>query len=103
MAFQDRTLTCNDCGQAFAFAAGEQEFYQQRGLLNEPVRCPTCRTARGSGGSPLARSEHQMRNVVCAQCGKETQVPFGPRGGRPVYCNDCFMKRSTSHGSSPKS
>src|SRR5215218_2662345 len=52
--FQDRTLTCRDCGQQFVFTAGEQEFYQSRGLTNEPGRCPDCRAARkaqrGGGG-----------------------------------------------------
>ncbi|MFC2044606.1 CxxC-x17-CxxC domain-containing protein [Chloroflexota bacterium] len=33
-----------------------------------------------------------MFPVVCAECGKETEVPFEPRGGRPVYCSDCYRK-----------
>jgi CxxC-x17-CxxC domain-containing protein len=33
-----------------------------------------------------------MFDVVCADCGKTTQVPFEPRESRPVYCNDCFAK-----------
>jgi CspA family cold shock protein len=28
--------------------------------------------------------------VVCASCGAETQVPFLPVAGRPVYCKDCY-------------
>ena len=35
-----------------------------------------------------------MFKVICAECGKETEVPFEPRTGRPVYCRDCFAKRS---------
>jgi CxxC-x17-CxxC domain-containing protein len=31
-----------------------------------------------------------MFPAVCAQCGQETQVPFEPRGDRPVYCSACF-------------
>ncbi|MGM9580307.1 MAG: CxxC-x17-CxxC domain-containing protein, partial [Anaerovibrio sp.] len=31
--------------------------------------------------------------VVCAQCGKETEVPFEPKNDRPVYCRDCFQAR----------
>jgi CxxC-x17-CxxC domain-containing protein len=31
-----------------------------------------------------------MFPVVCDQCGKETEVPFEPRQGRPVYCSDCY-------------
>jgi CxxC-x17-CxxC domain-containing protein len=33
-----------------------------------------------------------MFPAVCAQCGKETEVPFEPREGRPVYCSPCFQK-----------
>ena len=28
--------------------------------------------------------------ATCSQCGKETEVPFEPREGRPVYCSDCY-------------
>jgi CxxC-x17-CxxC domain-containing protein len=33
-----------------------------------------------------------MFPVKCATCGKDTQVPFEPRSGRPVYCSDCYRK-----------
>jgi CxxC-x17-CxxC domain-containing protein len=33
-----------------------------------------------------------MFPAVCATCGKDTQVPFEPRNGRPVYCSDCYTK-----------
>ena len=33
-----------------------------------------------------------MTQVVCSECGAECEVPFEPRTGRPVYCNDCFAK-----------
>jgi len=41
----DVTLTCRDCGQAFSFTAGEQDFYASRGF-SEPTRCPDCRASR---------------------------------------------------------
>jgi CxxC-x17-CxxC domain-containing protein len=31
-----------------------------------------------------------MYPATCANCGTETQVPFQPRGTRPVYCRDCY-------------
>jgi CxxC-x17-CxxC domain-containing protein len=34
----------------------------------------------------------EMHNVKCSECGKDTQVPFKPREGRPVYCRDCYQK-----------
>ncbi|MBM3946428.1 MAG: zinc-binding protein [SAR202 cluster bacterium] len=94
MALQDKNLTCRDCGQTFVFTAGEQEFFQQKGYTNEPQRCPSCRSARRSqSGDGFGRGPRQMFPAVCAQCGKDTQVPFQPRGDRPVYCSDCFSKQ----------
>ena len=46
MDFQDKKLTCVDCGCEFTFTAGEQEFYKEKGLDNEPKRCRECRAAR---------------------------------------------------------
>jgi len=120
MSYQDRTLQCRDCSNEFTFTSGEQQFYAERGLTNQPGRCPDCREAakgsRGggrsygggggySGGGGGGRSyggngggygsrdsgTREMFNVTCADCGKETQVPFSPRGDRPVYCSDCFQ------------
>ena len=34
----------------------------------------------------------EMHKVICSDCGNETQVPFKPAEGRPVYCRDCFQK-----------
>ena len=96
MALADKTLTCRECGATFTFTTGEQEFYKSRGLLNEPARCPDCRTARrrtGSGSS--SGSPRQMYPAVCASCGAQTEVPFQPRGVRPVYCSDCFAKQKS--------
>jgi CxxC-x17-CxxC domain-containing protein len=91
--FVDKTLTCRDCGREFIFTAGEQEFYAQRGLMNEPKRCYDCRQARrgsdgasGSGGRP----QREMHEVICSNCGRTAYVPFVPTGSRPVYCADCF-------------
>lgn len=90
MDFADKTLTCRECSVNFTFTAGEQEFFQSRGLLNEPSRCPSCRAARRRGSQPKA--DREQYEIVCDQCGCEAKVPFQPRGDRPVYCNDCFTK-----------
>jgi CxxC-x17-CxxC domain-containing protein len=93
LSFTDKTLTCADCQAPFTFTAAEQEFYSKKGFTNEPKRCQTCRAAKkqrlggGEGGG-----SRQMFPAVCAQCGKETQVPFEPRTGRPVYCSDCYSQ-----------
>ncbi len=106
MSFQDKTLECSDCGNSFTFSAEEQEQFQSRGYTNEPKRCPDCRQARkdrnGNSGNSYGNSSYgykpqrQLFPAVCADCGKETEVPFEPSQGRPVYCSDCYRKVSTS-------
>jgi CxxC-x17-CxxC domain-containing protein len=116
----DKTLTCRDCGTTFTFTEGEQAFYAQKGY-SEPQRCPDCRAAKkaarsgggygdsygsyggggggggysgGGGGGGYGR-ERVRTQVTCASCGKETEVPFVPRGDRPVYCSDCYSQQNT--------
>ncbi len=95
MGFTDKELQCSDCGATFTFTADEQEFFASKGYANEPKRCPACREARraqrdSSGGG--YRPRRQMYPAVCAQCGKDCEVPFEPRDGRPVYCSECYSK-----------
>ena len=35
----------------------------------------------------------EMHEAICADCGKDCEVPFKPTQSRPVYCRDCFEKR----------
>jgi CxxC-x17-CxxC domain-containing protein len=116
----DQTLTCRDCGQEFTFTAGEQAFYAERDYT-PPQRCPSCRAARknqsgggsgyssgggggyssGSGrGGGYSSGPREMHAAVCSNCGKQTEVPFAPTSGKPVYCRECFQDRRDS---SPRS
>ncbi|HZP27286.1 MAG TPA: zinc-ribbon domain containing protein [Dehalococcoidia bacterium] len=95
--YQDKTLTCQDCGQSFTFSADDQQYHAEKGYSNEPKRCPSCRRARRAGGDGgYGSAPREMHPAVCAQCGKATEVPFLPRGDRPVYCSDCFKKQPSS-------
>jgi CxxC-x17-CxxC domain-containing protein len=111
----DRTLTCRDCGQPFTFTEGEQSFYLERGYT-EPLRCPDCRATRkaqrngdsyggysGGGARDFGRSyssgQREMFPAVCSSCGKETEVPFQPTAGKPVYCRECFAGQRASRPS----
>jgi CxxC-x17-CxxC domain-containing protein len=110
VSYADKTLTCRDCGQAFVFTAGEQEFHASKGFTNEPGRCPDCRSARradrggggggyssgGYGGGGYDRQDRQMYSATCSSCGQEARVPFQPRGDKPVYCSNCFTPRQNS-------
>ncbi len=91
--YQDRVLTCRDCGREFTFSAGEQEFYASKGLTNEPGRCPDCRAARRNSHSSSTRPRGEQYEAICSNCGRQTTVPFMPREDRPVYCSDCFQEQ----------
>ena len=57
--YQDKELTCADCGGKFLFSEDDQEFFAGKGF-QEPKRCKSCRQAkkaqrddhdRGGGGN----------------------------------------------------
>jgi len=92
VGFTDKQITCVDCGNEFTFTSAEQEFFAQKGYTNEPKRCLACRQARKVERGGGTKSNLQKYPAVCAQCGKETEVPFEPRQGRPVYCSSCYSQ-----------
>jgi CxxC-x17-CxxC domain-containing protein len=102
MESQDKVLVCRECNKEFLFSAGEQAFYAEKGFQNEPTRCRNCRAVRkgpgGGAGSGDSGASRQLFSAVCSECGKETQVPFKPTAGKPVYCRECFQKRGTRGG-----
>jgi CxxC-x17-CxxC domain-containing protein len=99
--YQDEYLNCVDCSRQFTFSAGEQEFFAMKGFANKPNRCPDCRAARkaagggrgGAGRSGGGGAPREMFRATCSQCGGVAEVPFQPRGDKPVYCRDCFQSR----------
>ena len=117
MEFQDKNLTCTDCGTSFVFTAGEQRFYQEKGFAHEPRRCRDCRSKKkdggGGGGGGGARSyagggggggrsyssegggERQFYSATCSACGGPAKLSFQPSSDRPVFCRTCFQARQT--------
>lgn len=102
MSYEDRQITCADCGAVFTFTADDQEYYASKGY-SEPKRCPDCRAAKkaqsrggnshgggGRGGYGGGGNSRPQYKVTCSACGCETTVPFEPKGDRPVYCSDCY-------------
>ncbi len=51
---------------------------------------------RGGGGGGYSSGPRQLYPAVCSECGQETEVPFNPTPGKPVYCRDCFQARKSS-------
>ena len=44
--YQDRPINCVDCGEDFTWTVGEQVFFHDKGLKNEPKRCKPCKQAK---------------------------------------------------------
>lgn len=86
--WEDRTLTCKDCGRSFLFTAGEQKFYAARGFVSQPHRCKECRRGHKYAG----QSQKALYPAVCAACGREARVPFLPSADQMVYCGDCYAQ-----------
>jgi CxxC-x17-CxxC domain-containing protein len=102
--FADRGIRCVDCGEEFVWTAGEQLFFHDKGLKNEPKRCKPCKQAKNERLAAIAAAQASgVRQrievtVTCAQCGQQTTVPFYPSQGRPVFCRSCFLAGSSPNG-----
>ena len=102
----DQTFTCRDCGNPFVFTDEERQAFASKGFTHPPSRCVSCRETRAATRAQDPRSNFANNNqrredpgmhpAVCASCGKATEVPFLPRGDRPVYCRDCYSSRARS-------
>ena len=108
--YQDKIITCEDCSEEFVYTTGEQLFFADKGLKNDPKRCKACKNKKNERiaanmatfGQAFPRERVEVV-VRCALCAVETTVPFRPTQGRPVYCRDCFlrMRASSSHAHAP--
>src|SRR6476469_2772671 len=101
--YQDRTIKCVDCNENFIWTGGEQVFFHDKGLKNEPKRCKPCKQAKNERLAAIAAAQSsgvRQRievSVQCAQCGQQTTVPFYPSQGRPVSCSSCFLECRSSN------
>jgi len=96
MIFTDTSLQCFECGNTFTSPADEQEYFRGKGYYYEPKRCQSCRQAKTAQRTIGFGDRRQMHPAVCAKCDTNTEVPFEPRDGIPVYCSDCYTKVAQS-------
>ena len=101
MHVEDRELRCVSCGQAFVWTAGEQVYFADKHLPNEPRHCRACSRSRRGTALVVAAPRSSARitsAATCSQCGRPTTVPFQPSAGRPVFCRTCYKRRRTAGG-----
>lgn len=97
MNFKEISLCCSRCGTSFTFSAEKQEFLHAWGLThNKPRLCPSCALSEKSDLRITERLEgnptRRFYKAKCADCGKNTEVPFKPHAGRRIFCSDCYQK-----------
>ena len=86
MEFQDKSLTCVDCGSEFVWTAGEQMFFADKQFKNEPKRCKACKAKRAtrasSGNSGPGGTGRNSGHVLGVRQGNNRSVPphAGPTG-----------------------
>ena len=98
--YNDKTLTCADCGQQFVFTASEQDFYAQRGFT-EPRRCQSCRASRkaargstGGGAGAYSSGWLQLRRRLqqrgrWLRCRRWWRYERGAREMFTATCSNC--------------
>lgn len=84
-------ITCSTCGNECEVP------FKPSG--SRPVFCSKCfennrsSDSKRFGGRNSGRSnfdDKRMYETVCDKCGNNCNVPFQPKGGKPVYCSKCF-------------
>ena len=89
MEFQDKVLTCIDCGADFVFTAGEQLFFYDKQFKNEPKRCKTCKSKRVAVlTAPPPRDAHHYT--------RRPPSPSAPRRAGPSSAANASRRRNPS-------
>jgi CxxC-x17-CxxC domain-containing protein len=63
--------------------------------VQKPVQVNMGNAGRQDHGN--REKKRLMYKIVCADCKKECEIPFRPKGDRPVYCRECFARRKAGN------
>ena len=66
MEFQDKILSCVDCGAEFVWTAGEQLFFADKNFKNEPKRCKSCKAKHAARASSPGIRERVETTATCS-------------------------------------
>jgi CxxC-x17-CxxC domain-containing protein len=102
--FTNEPTRCPSCRQARKSGGGGRDSYgggrDSYGGGRDSYSGGGGRDSYGGGGGGRggysSGGQREMHVTTCASCGKEAQVPFVPRGDKPVYCSDCFQQQRRS-------
>ena len=99
---QDKPVYCNDCfpnhkparsdrgGGRFGRGGGSRFGGRGGGRFGDRGGSRYGGRNDRGGGRFGDRRPREMHDATCGDCGNECKIPFEPKDGRPVYCNECF-------------
>lgn len=79
----DKPIYCNECYEQHG---GSSSNNFDKGRRGRSFDRRDSRRGRDGGRSAMYAAQ-------CDECGKECQLPFKPRGDKPVYCSECFESK----------
>ena len=65
--YQDKVLTCKECGQEFVFPAGEQQFYAEKASRTSRSAAKSAETQERMRVSPSARCSIRLAHVAAGK------------------------------------
>jgi len=74
-------------------SGGPSERHSRERHFSKPFRSSGRSYGYDRGRQDNVSRERSFTKVICAECGKECEIPFKPSSDRPVYCRECFAKR----------
>lgn len=96
----DKQIICKDCDRKFIFSVDEQKYFAEKGLANDPKRCPECRVVHRH--TRAGKAIEDLADVICSECNRSTVVPF-QRADMPLFIalGAWLSGASTRPGSAP--
>ena len=97
---EDMQLICSDLGRNSRFQAKMRHFSGNAAIRppNAARRAVRQRRMNRLVGEDSPGEVNRKAPRSRSGCGKQTTVPFEPRGDRPVYCQDCYSARKRDGG-----
>ena len=83
----EKTIICKDCGKDFTLSAGEQKFYEEKGL-SHPIRCKDCRLKRKTSFGKKEETEKEIPPAKKTMTQKEIEDVLKQWKENTVYFKD---------------
>ena len=83
----EKTIICKDCGKDFTLSAGEQKFYEEKGL-SHPIRCKDSRLKRKTSFGKKEETEKEIPPAKKTMTQKEIEDVLKQWKENTVYFKD---------------